>query len=84
MTDAETVGDLDADAVVLRVNTNNDAVHLPGRACAHLARTDTAPVRKRAAMLYADTPICRDCRGVAFRGTGEPETTLPTGTEVQG
>jgi len=84
MTDATTVGELPADAIVLRVNTNNDVVHLPGADCSHLERSDTTPVRKRAAVLYRDTPICRDCRGVAYRGTGESETALPATTEVQG
>lgn len=84
MTQLTTVGELPADAIVLRINTNNDAVHLPGADCSHLRRRDTDAVRKRAATLFRDTPICRDCRGVAFRGTGESETALPATTEVQG
>jgi len=81
MSEPTTVGDLDPDAIVLRLSYGR-AVHLPnGEGCAHLNRETDAPQRKRAATLFNDTPICADCRGEQFRGTGPCH--LPTETEVQ-
>jgi len=85
-TEIHTVGDLDADAEVLRFT--GDRVHLPdgNDTCGALSAKDIQPHhRKTAAVLFDDTPICRECRGVAER-TGNPsgEETLPTDVEVQG
>jgi hypothetical protein len=83
MSEPTTVGDLDPDAIVLRLSYGR-AVHLPnGERCAHLSR-ETDAQRKRAATLFDDTPICADCRGEQFRGTGGREHHLPTQTEVPG
>jgi hypothetical protein len=85
MTDRpRTVGDLPADAVVLRY-TNGQKVHLPGADCAQLARNSRRePKPKRAATLFDDEPICKDCRGDAFRQDCGGPASLPTSVEVVG
>ena len=73
MTDRATVGDLDAAREVLVFRTS-ERVHLPDgdETCSARATHDIAPRhRKRAAVLFDDTPICRECRGVAKRVRGE-------------
>jgi hypothetical protein len=81
MSEPTTVGDLEPDAIVLRLSYGR-AVHLPNSECAHLSRETDAPQRKRAATLWNDTEICADCRGEQFRRTGGREHHLPTQTEV--
>jgi hypothetical protein len=78
MSEPTTVGELEPDAIVLRLSYGR-AVHLPNSECAHLTR-ETDAQRKRAATLWNDTEICADCRGEQFRGTGPCQ--LPTETEV--
>jgi hypothetical protein len=81
----ETVGDLDGDREVLRFSFS-EVAHLPAAegVCPVFERNTCKrdPDRKRAAVLFADTPICRDCREVVKRRTGD--ATLPTDTEVVG
>jgi len=87
MTKPAEVGDLDADAVVLRF-AHSDVVHLPaGRGdCPALGREidECEERKKRAATLWDDTPICRYCRGlVEVVGNPAGNETLPTTTEVR-
>jgi len=82
MTDPATVGDLDAAREVLVFRTS-ERVHLPDgdETCSARATHDIAPRhRKRAAVLFDDTPICRECRGVAKRVRGDGA--LARGTAV--
>ena len=73
MTDPATVGELAPDREVVVFRTS-ERVHLPDGdgMCSARATHDIAPRhRKRAAVLFDDTPICRECRGVAKRVRGE-------------
>ena len=61
-TEPATVGDLDPDGEVLKFRTSGTKVHLPGAENCHvLAREDFEAVRKRAAVLWDETPICPSC-----------------------
>jgi len=85
MTDPATVGECDPDREVVVFRTS-ERVHLPDGdgMCSARATHDIAPRhRKRAAVLFDDTPICRECRGVAKRVRGEGSLATAATTEVR-
>lgn len=78
------VFDCDPDRELLTFSNANTA-HFPEAECAAQTRHGPdAGRRTTAACLFDDTPICLDCRGVAYRDAEGGNQPLPMRTEVAG
>ncbi len=81
MTEPETVGELDGDTWLWTI-PNSTFAHTR-ETCDLLNDSPRTPKRKRAAILFDDRELCRDCTGVAENGRGGGnQPMLPKSTEV--